>query len=247
MHRGSHIGMPQQFTYCFHVKSMGNAVGCKDMTEHMKVKGGQAKCVQDFPESVLQGPRFGIFFFLSRKKVAVFVSFLFLQKTQKIVREGNLPVRIQGFWRCDCYFRSCPGMLLLFWVIIPEGSYSLQRFPDMHSSLVKADILPPQGTKLSNPDSAAAGQQNTHTGYIPIHSFRLQVFLQLPDIRIRRCLYRSVLRHGRGMRVFQPAALVFFFNDLQDLVNNNTDLVEIVCRQSFSFVSLPQRFKIFLS
>ena len=106
MHRGSHIGMPQQFAYCFHVKSMGNAVGCKDMTEHMKVKGGQAKCVQDFPESVLQGPRFGIFFFLSRKKVAIFVSFLFLQKTQKIVREGNLPVRIQGFWRCDCYFRS---------------------------------------------------------------------------------------------------------------------------------------------
>ena len=45
--------------------------------------------------------------------------------------------------------------------------------------------------------------------------------------------------------MFQPAALVFFFNDLQDLVNNNTDLVEIVCRQSFSFVSLPQRFKIF--
>ena len=30
-HRGSHIGMSKQFTYCFHVKSMGNAVCGKNM------------------------------------------------------------------------------------------------------------------------------------------------------------------------------------------------------------------------
>ena len=30
-HRGSHIGMSKQFAYCFHVKSMGNAVCGKNM------------------------------------------------------------------------------------------------------------------------------------------------------------------------------------------------------------------------
>ena len=52
-HRGSHIGMSKQFAYCFHVKSMGNAVCGKNMPQHVKIKGRDPQAFQNSQEPVL--------------------------------------------------------------------------------------------------------------------------------------------------------------------------------------------------